>query len=712
MVLRAPAPSTDPAADPAAPEDSAPGSHAARLGRLLRPRSIAVMGGAWAGNVLRTLRAAGFDGAVWPVHPTRDEIEGYACHRSLADLPAAPDATFIGVNRDATIAVARELSAMGAGGAVCFASGWSEVADGAERQRALIEAAGAMPVLGPNCYGFINYLDGAMLWPDVHGGVPVDRGVALIAQSSNIAINLTMQRRGLPLAYLLTVGNAAQTTVADMIEALLDDPRVTGIGLHLEGFGDPAPLAAALGRARAQGVPVVAMKVGASAAAQAMTMSHTATLAGADDLASAFLARCGVARVATPEEMVETLKLLHVLGPSPDRTIGSMSCSGGEASLVADLAAAAGLDMAPLPEPAAEAVRATVNSLVTVSNPFDYHTFDWNDEPRMTATWAAFLGARFGLTLLLMDIPRGDRCPLHGWEGALRAVFATRAAVPDARLAFVTTLPESLPEPLAADLMAAGIAPLQGLAAALTAARHAADLGAPRIEAEPLAAQPRPDPDAPVATLDEADSKAMLAPYGLALPASLRADTAQAAADAAEELGFPVVLKAVSPDLPHKTEAGAVALNLRDPAAVRAAADGMAALGAPFLVERMVAGGVAELITGISRDPVFGLTMTIGAGGVLVELLADAAALLLPATRDELRAAILSLRSAPLLAGHRGRPAGDVEAVIDAAMAVQAFALDHAARLEELDINPLIVTPGGAVAADALIRIRPEEAAP
>lgn len=674
------------------------------LGRLLRPRSVAVMGGGWAGNVLRSLIRAGYDGALYPVHPSRAEVEGLAAYRSLADLPQAPDAVFIGVNRDATIATVAELRAMGAGGAVCFASGWSEVADGAERQRDLVAAAGEMPILGPNCYGFINYLDGAMLWPDVQGGLPCTRGVAIIAQSSNVAINMTMQQRGLPIAYLLTVGNQAQTGMAEMIHAVLDDPRVTAIGLHLEGFGDPARLEAALLRAHAQGVPVVGLKVGASAAAQAMTLSHTATLAGPDHLASAYLARCGVARARTLEEMLETLKLLHVLGPSPAHTISSMSCSGGEASLVADLAAEKGLDLRPLTDGEAEAVRATVNPLVTVSNPLDYHTFDWGDEARMQATYGAMLRVPMGLHLLVMDWPRADRCDASAWQPAVRALIAAQAQT-GARLAVVATLSENMPEDFVARLMEHGIAPLNGLDDALSAAALAAGLGAPLPARAPLAARPDPAPGV-VTTLHEAEAKARLAAHGLRIPEGRFAPDADAAVAAAEALGYPVVLKAVSRALPHKTEYGAVALHLHDANAVAAAAAGMAHLDAPFLVERMVQGAVAELILGIARDPSFGLYLTIGSGGILVELWRDMATLLLPVTREEVGAALDGLRMAPLLAGYRGHPAAERTAIIDAAMAVAAFAEAHADRLEELDINPLMATPAGAFAADALMRMR------
>ena len=202
------------------------------LSRLMRPKSIAVLGAGWALNVIEQCKKMGFDGPIWPIHPSKTEIGGLRAFASLADLPFAPDATFIGVNRNATIEVVRELAQLGAGGAICFASGWSE-AGAPQLQSDLIQAAGQMPILGPNCYGVINYLDGALLWPDQHGGVRVENGVALISQSSNIVINLGMQKRALPVAYVACLGNAAVVGLADLAGALLDDPRVTALGLYI-----------------------------------------------------------------------------------------------------------------------------------------------------------------------------------------------------------------------------------------------------------------------------------------------------------------------------------------------------------------------------------------------------------------------------------------------------------------------------------------------
>ena len=306
----------------------------ADLSRLLQPRSVAVFGGAWAVNVIGQLQRAGYAGEIWPVHPHRSEVGGLPAYSDVGNLPANPDASFIAVNRKGAVEILAALAEVGAGGAVCFASGFAETAQeeqaGGELQEALLQAAGDMPFLGPNCYGFINYLDGVPLWPDEHGGAPVERGVAVLAQSSNIAVNLSMQRRSLPIAYLATAGNQAQLSQASIGLQLLADERVTALGVHIEGFTDLEGWQALAASSRVLRKPIVALKAGRSELAQSLTRSHTASLAGSEAGAAALLARLGIAQVHGLLEFVEALKFLHCAGPLPGRRLASLSCSGGK----------------------------------------------------------------------------------------------------------------------------------------------------------------------------------------------------------------------------------------------------------------------------------------------------------------------------------------------------------------------------------------------
>ena len=656
------------------------------LSRLLRPQSIAVIGGGtWCHSVLEQLAKADFSGKVWHVHPRKGDVA------RLEDLPRGPDAAFISINRDATVETIGALSGIGAGGAVCFASGFAEVEDGALHHAALLEAAGDMPILGPNCYGLINAFDGAMIWPDQHGCRPVERGVAILTQSSNIALNLTMQRRGLPIGYVITSGNQAQLSQAKIAAALLDDPRVTAIGLHVEGMGRIDDWLELARKARDKGVPLVALKVGRSIAAQQAAVTHTASLSGHDAGAQALLDRLGISRVSDLSSFLETLKLLHCGGQLTGSQIASISCSGGEASLIADMADGLGLAFPPLTEIQRKTLAEVLGPRVSLANPLDYHTYIWRDVPAMTAAFCAMVAPHLDLTFLIVDFPRADYCDPNDWDCVIRAAIETRQST-DGRLAMVSTLPELMPEEVARRLLEVGITPLNGLAEALAAA---------------IAAQPReadlsglllPGPHRAAATMSEAEAKIILAAIGLDVPAGIRAGR-DGLANAAQALRPPLVLKVEG--LAHKTEAGGVRLGLSHDDLQQAA---LSMPSASFLVEEMIDGTVAELLVGVLRDPAHGFVLTLGAGGTLTEIVGDTVSVLVPASRKDLQEALNRLRIAPLLLGYRSAPAADKEAILDAIDAVQAYVIANADTLEEIEINPLLCTPDRAVAADALIR--------
>lgn len=691
------------------------------LRRLFAPKHLAVFGGELAAEVVRQSRLMGFTGEIWPVHPTRDQLGGVPCLRSLDDLPEPPDAAFVAVPAEPTLEVVAGLAAIGAGGAVCYASGFAETGpEGADRQRRLVEAAGGMALVGPNCYGLLNYLDGAALWPDGHGGRAVDRGVAILTQSGNLGLNLTMQQRGLPLAYLAAGGNLAVSRYDELLLTLLEDERVTAIGLHLEGLTDVAAFSRAAVLAHERRVPLVALKTGSSAAGARVTMSHTSSLSGADDLYDALFARLGIARVHDPAELLEALMLLHVHGGLPGRRITSASCSGGEASLVADLAERRGLELPDLGEPATTMLTEVLGEKVAVGNPLDYHTYIWGDREATTACFTGLLTADVDLGLLVLDLPRDDRCLVADWMTTLDAFVDAQQAT-GTRAAVVTSLPESLPEPVADSLVARGVAVLRGLDGALQAVSAAATVGEGWARAVsgihgpaasgPAASGPA-DAGDPVA-LDEWAAKRALAGCGLPVPDGelLPGGDPDAAAAAAGRLGFPLVAKAAGAGLEHKSEQGAVLLGLADVGAVRAAAERLGGLGDRLLLERMVPGAVAELIVGVRHDPQFGYALTLGAGGVLVEVLQDAVTLLLPASREDVLAGLGRLRIAPVLRGYRGRPAADLEAVADAVAAVVRYVEASGGAVTELDVNPLLALPvgqaPGAVAVDALVVRRP-----
>ena len=690
------------------------------LSRLLRPRSVAVIGGGvWCENVVQQCRAIGFRGAIWPVHPTRAEIAGVPVFAGLAALPSAPDAVFIGVNRTLTVQLVAQLAEMGAGGATCFASGFREAqlenVDGADLQEQLLLAAKDMPVLGPNCYGFINYLDGVALWPDQHGGLRVDHGVAIVTQSSNVAINLTMQRRALPLAYVVTVGNQAQIGLAQIGQALLDDPRVTALGFYIEGVGDLRAFEALAAQARNMGKPIVALKTGRSPQARAGAVSHTASLAGSGAGARALLARLGVAEVTGLEAFLETLMLLHVTGALPSRRIASLSCSGGEASLMADSALDLNLEFPSLTNDQKTALRAALGPMVALANPLDYHTYIWGDVEAMTATFAALLGGDLALSCIVVDFPRADRCNPAAWDCVVTAAVAAKAGAVAAKagagasagghLALISSLPETMPEIVAQNLIAQGIVPLRGIESALKAIECAVFIGKTRQTSPHPLLLPGPVQISQEPRyshiLNEHTAKARLQTHGVPIPEGIFCATANMANKSAETLGFPLVLKGQGHA--HKSEAGAVHLNVRSSQAVAQVIADMDSEG--YLLEQMISDGVAEVLVAVLRDPAHGFVLTLGAGGVMTEILEDVSTRLVPVTAQDVRSALAELRIYPVLCGYRGSPGVNIDALIQAVLGVQSFVLETAAFLEEVEINPLICTPDRAVAVDALITL-------
>ena len=681
-------------------------SDAARFARLLCPRSITVIGGLAAARVAEQCDRMGFDGDLWPVHPKQDRIAGRPVFRSVADLPGAPDAAFVGVNRHATVEAVSALARGGAGGAICYASGFRESDDGEALQRALVEAAGEMPILGPNCYGLINLLDGIALWPDQHGGRrldPDERGAAIVSQSSNMAISMTMQRRGLSVAYVATAGNQAQLGLSRIALALLDDDRVSALGLHVEGFDSVAGFEALARRARERKVPVVVMKTGRSERGRAANLSHTASVAGSDAGADAFLRRLGFARARGIPEFLETLKLFHVHGGLGGFRLGVMCCSGGEASVLSDAVDDTGLTLPVLAPEHADAVKETVHPLVAVANPLDYHTFNWGDGPALTGIFTAFARGGFDATMLVLDFPRTDRCDDAEWEITVDAFdLAMRSA--GARGVITATLGENLPEERAVQLARLGIAPLAGVREAFAAIECAATVGdAWRAPPPPPVVVHRSPPVEPV-LLDEMAAKVWLAEFGVAVPRGAVAHDADEAAEIAASLRRPVAVKGLG--IAHKTERGAVRLGLHEPAEVREAARELLVFGDGVLVERFEADVLVELIVGLHRDPQFGLMLAVGSGGTLVELVADTVTLLLPVAESEVRDALSRLRSARMLGGWRGREPADIDAAVASILAIAEFGVANGDRIEELDVNPLgVLARGrGALALDALIR--------
>ena len=668
------------------------------LSRTLNPRSVALFGASPAQSVIEQCQKLGFTGQLWPVHPTRESIAGVKCYESIADLPSAPDVAFVAVNRNATIDVVKQLAKLGAGGAVCYASGFAESGtqsgiSGVDLQQQLVAAAGEMPLLGPNCYGYINALDGVALWPDQHGCKPESFGAAIVSQSGNVGLNLTLQQRGLNLAYMVTVGNQAVAGIEDCLEVFINDSRVTSIGLFIEAIVDPVRFARLAHYAAQRNLRIVALQTGRSEAGALIAASHTASLAGRRRAYEALFTRCGVAMVESPTELIETLKLLNQGGALTGNRLVSLSCSGGEASLVADLSEQTSLRFEPFSNEQHQRISATLTELVTVGNPFDYHTFMWGDRVATANTFAEVMNGPQDATLLILDTPPRDDQPSDSWTVAAQSL-GDAAAKTNKRGVVVATIPECVTADVREAARAANMTVLQGLQESLAALDAAAWLGLNLPGELPAKVV------APRATklIDEAEAKSMLSRNGVAVPLGARSQRDELVATA-NRVGYPVTLKGLG--LAHKSESGAVRVGITNADQLIAAANAMPKEISEFLVEQTVTNIVAEVLVGVRRDAPVGWLVTLGAGGVFTELWRDTVCLLAPATNAEISQALQKLRIAPLLNGFRGKPAANIDALVELIQKLIGATLNNG--LVEVELNPVLVTPKSAIAVDALM---------
>lgn len=686
------------------------------LMRLLRPRHVAVLGGVDATTVAKECRRIGYDGPFWPVNPKRDNIGGFPCFGSVDDLPEPPDAVFIAVPREQAIESLGKLSAMGAGGAVVYTAGFSEIAgDGGQMEADLISAAGDMALIGPNCYGLINYVDRVALWPFAHGGTFTGRGAAIITQSGMLSSDLTMAQRALPMSYMLSVGNQSVLRIEDFIDTLVDLPEVSAIGVHVEGIVDACRFEAAALKALANKVPIVVLKTGTSKLGSELTVSHTGSLSGADEVYSAFFDRLGIIRVDEPAGLLETLKFLTVAGVPKGHRLAALACSGGGATMVADHAEKLGLEL-PRPSGKTEAtLRQQLPLTATVSNPLDYTTPIWGMPDKTEPVFATLFEDGYDAAVIIQDYPAAglDESKIFYRNDSISFINAARAAgLPGA---VCSTVAENLDDETRSFLIENRIAPMQGIGDCMKAIAAAAHYGAHRdaLLAVPSPGLVRARPDKsegnPV-MLDEVAAKSFLGALGVPVPKGVI--LGDAVADALPQgMSLPLAIKVVSPDVAHKSDIGAVKLNITSLADLNAGLVGIRdnfKTNAPdakcvgFLVESMAAPPIAEIMVSLRRDPTFGIVMTLASGGILVELIKDSTTILMPTNRAGINAAIDRLAIAKIIAGYRGNAVGDRDALVDAiTLMADAMINDHSLLL--IEVNPLFVSVDGVCAVDALI---------
>lgn len=690
------------------------------LKRLLSPKHIAVVGGRDAAIVVRECKRIGFKGTVWAVNPNRSSLEGLTCIANVTDLPQAPDAVFLAIPASEALGVVAELAAMGVGGVVCFTAGFGD--DGQEggiSDQPLVDAAGDMAIVGPNCYGLINYIDQIALWPFEHAGYCPGYGAAVITQSGMLSSDITMNQRSLPLAFMISAGNQSVLQLEDYLEVLCEFDSVKAIGLHIEGIKNMAEFSKAALKALSYGKPIVVMKTGKSKIGSSLTVSHTGSLSGAYDCYQALFRRLGIIEVDHPAQLVETLKWLIISGIPAGNRLVAFTCSGGGATMVADHAEEIGLNLNAPSSAVAKELDSLLPDIATVSNPLDYTTPIWGQPEKTQPVFSAAMSDAHDVALLIQDypLPAIDDSKHFYLKDAL--AFSQAAKQSDLPHAVCSTLSENMDRATRETLIQQGVTTLQGIQEGLDAIRAAVTYGGQLHLSRDHATRFINTLALTGAAIgNEVVIKQSLANAGMNVPSAHTVSvgsTEDELRGAAGKLTFPVVLKVVSPNIQHKSDVGAVAIGLESADAVVAAArvmqqrlsvQNLLEASDCYLLETQLPQPIVELFVSIRADDQFGLVMTLAAGGTLVELLDDSRTLILPVAQWEIADALDALKLSKLLKGYRGAPAVNVERLLSALTQLIDYAEQYADDLTELEINPLFVYSDEVVIIDALAHYR------
>ncbi len=691
-----------------------------RASTLLAPRSVVVVGASAdpqriGGRVIAYMLERGFAGAIYPVNPNRAEIQGLKAYASIADLPEAPDAAIVALPAAHVVEAITALAVRGVGTATVFSSGFAEVGvDGQVLQDDMLAAARAhgMRILGPNTLGVLDVRTNfyGTFASTFLSGFPKPGRIGIASQSGAYSGHLmaTMRERGLGVASCVMTGNEADLTISDAIAAMVADDGIDVIAVYAEGIKDGASFIAALEAARSARKPVVVMKVGRSQLGAEAARSHTASIAGSDQVTSAILAGCGAVRARTTEEMLDIAHLATRRIYPANNTLGVLTVSGGGGVLIADAAEDAGVAMPPMPAAAQARLKALL-PICSPVNPVDCTAQALNDIG-LFGEFTDSIAQDGNYASMLTFLTYTAYAPQ--FSAKLRSELRkVRERYPD-RLNVVSII--AARETIDA-FEADGISVFEDPSRAVGAIAAMGQFGRAFAREAGLKPPVVPPVTLPSATPNEAEAKRILKAAGIAIAEERLCTTTAAAMDAAATIGFPVVMKIVSPDILHKSEIGGVLLDIHNAEQVR---DGYATLieraktHAPnaqisgVLVARQLKGGV-ECILGINRDPVFGPIAMFGLGGVFVEVMKDVVLRRCPFGVDVAVEMIQSIQGAPLLLGARGRPMADVEALAEMLSRLSVLAHQAGDGLRSIDLNPVIVLPKGqgAYAVDAVIEI-------
>lgn len=692
----------------------------------MNPRSIALLGCSEtniAGTVLKNLQDAGYSGEIYPVHPKHKAVHGVKCYQTLADIPREVDVCVVGLRSSLVLSTVEEMHQKGVKGAVFFASGFAETGEaGRELEKQLKNklAEYGIAACGPNCLGLINTHTNAIMYSAACDLSTVRGHIGLVSHSGSICIAMSSAARGPGFSYLISCGNEAGLTVADYFRAMLDDEHTEILAGFLETIRDPEGLAEVAKLALERNKPIVILKVGKSEVAQQTAAAHSGALASSSNVTDAFFRKHHIIQVNNFDELHEFSVLwMHLKEQVPPavQTVALTAISGGQLGFCSDIAAEEGVSFGQIGEQTIARIASALPDFATPKNPLDVTTalFDTDDYKECVRALAA--DENIGLIAVCQD-SEAKMCDeeIKLYSHIIDALAEVREEINKPMVVF-SPLSVGLVPAFVQRLSQAGIPLLQGANASM----HAVKAYLEWIDFRSKKAVETPCRPAKISlqfsnkgkSLSERESKELLAAYGIPVAGDQLVTSVDEAVNAADKMGYPVVLKVDSPDILHKTEAGIVRLNLGNADEVRTAYTEIleraknynpAARINGVSVQEMVDKGV-EMMLGVKNDPTFGPTVMVGVGGIFVEVFKDYALRLAPVDTQTALEMINSLKGKKLLYGARGAEPCDVDALADALVKLSYMAYDHANEIQEIDVNPLIVLPGhrGAKAVDGLV---------
>ena len=692
----------------------------AKLAKLLNPQSVAVIGASddplrIGGRPISYMLSQGYQGKIYPVNPNRETVQGVKSYPSVAALPETPDVAIVIVPASAALENVIALAERGCAAAILFSAGFAETGpEGAAAQQLLVDAAHAhgMRLIGPNSLGLINpcnHFYGSFA-TCVELGFPKAGGVAILSQSGAYGAHLMAVAiaNDIGLSAVVLTGNEADLTVGDMLQMVVADPATRVIMMYSEGIKEAPSLIAGLEAARRAHKPVIMMKVGRSAVGSAAARSHTASIAGDDQVTDAVLKEMGVVRAQTTEQMLDIARLATRGIYPANNTLGVITVSGGAGVVISDVAEMVKLPMPEMPEASQQRLLKLL-PFAAPRNPVDV-TAQYLNEMSLINVFTDALIKEGGYSSILgfFTYTGGAASIAPRLREQLKIV---RAKNPDCM--FVLCLMASRDQ--IREYEQDGFTVFEDPARAVIAIEAMGQFGRAFIQTPRLPAPTMATIELPSHTPSEAQAKVLLAQAGIHSAPERVCDTAETAVLAAQALGFPVVMKILSPDILHKSEIGGVLLNVHTAQEVEenfALLMQRARVAAPtariegVLVAKQLSGGV-ECIMGVHQDPVFGPVAMFGLGGIFVEILQDVVLHRCPFGEDVAEHMIRSIRGAPLLLGARGRPVADIQALAQTLARLSVFAAQAGPRLRSIDLNPVLAMPEGqgAYAVDAVIEL-------